>query len=263
MHGPSAGGHRRVVIDSVAVDNVTMEEAIRIVEEHIDRREGLLVVTPNVDHLLRLRRDEEFRRAYAQAGLVLADGVPLLWLARLQGTPLKAKVSGSDFLVEFCNMAARTGRRVFFLGGLEGVADRAAEVLKKTYPGLQVVGAYSPSLGFERKDEENRRIVEMVKKSRPDILFVGTGAPKQEKWLLRHWPELGPIVCIGVGAAFDFISGRVPRAPRWMRDSGFEWLWRLIHEPRRLFYRYIIEDFPFFLFLVIKSAGRRLKGIDS
>lgn len=261
--GMNAKNHRRVVIDGTPIDNVTMEEAIQFVDDHIDRRRGLLVVTPNVDHLLRLRQDEEFRRAYTDAGLVLADGVPLLWLARIQGTPLKAKVSGSDFLVEFCRLAAQRGRRVFFVGGREGVARQAADVLKRNFPGLMVAGTYCPSEGFEDKEDENRHIIETVKHQEPDILFVAAGTPKQEKWLLHYWPQLDPIVCIGVGAGFDFVSGRIRRAPRWMRNGGLEWLWRLAHEPRRLFYRYIIEDFPFFLRLLLKTLGRRLKGMDS
>jgi len=263
MVEPNASNNRRVVIDRASIDNVTMEEAIGVVEEHIDRGEPLLVVTPNVDHLLRLRRDEEFRRAYESAGLVLADGVPILWLARLQGTPLKSKVSGSDFLVEFCRAAARNGRRVFFLGGVEGVAQRAAEVLRRDFPGLIVAGTHSPSIGFEEKEEESRQIVELVRSHRPDILFVAAGTPKQEKWLLRHWKDLGPMVCIGVGAAFDFVSGRKKRAPRWVQNIGLEWLWRLAHEPRRLFPRYIMEDLPFFLCLLVRTFGRRMKGIDS
>jgi len=263
MGGSRDAARERVVIDGVAIDNLTMEEAVQVVEGHIDRASGLLVVTPNVDHLLRLRRDEEFRRAYARAGLVLADGMPLLWLARLQGTPLKAKVSGSDFLIEFCRIASVRGRRVFFLGSAEGVVQQAARILQERYPGLVVAGTYSPTWGFDRNEEETRRILEAVKQHEPDILFVGAGAPKQEKWLLHHWAELSPTVCVGVGAAFDFISGRVRRAPRWMRQAGLEWFWRLIHEPLRLFHRYILEDLPFLCYLAVKTLGRRLKGIDS
>jgi len=260
---PRQGDSNPVIIGGLAFDNVTMKEAIDVVEDHIERREGLLVVTTNVDNLLRLGRDEEFRRAYAKAGLVLADGAPLLWVARLQGTPLKTRVTGVDFVVEFCRVAAQRSRRIFFLGGLDGAAQQAAEVLQKRFPELIVVGTHSPSLGFERKEDENRQIIEMVKSKRPDVLFVAVGAPKQEKWLWRHRQDLGPIVCMGVGAAFDFVSGRKRRAPLWMRNRGLEWLWRLAHEPRRLFHRYIIEDFPFLFSLLVKVLTRRLKGIDT
>jgi exopolysaccharide biosynthesis WecB/TagA/CpsF family protein len=251
------------VIDGVAIDNVSMSEAIAAVEAYIRRGNGLLVVTPNIDHLLQLRRDEEFRRAYSGAELVLADGMPLIWLSRLQGTPLKQKVSGSDFLIEFCRQAAGKGHRVFLMGGSEGVVQQAARVLQERFPGLLVAGTYSPSHGFDQKGEENRRIVELVKRERPDILFVGAGTPRQEKWLLHHWKELSPTVCIGVGAAFDFLTGRARRAPRWMRNMGLEWFWRLMHEPLRLFRRYIIDDLPFFLSLLVRTLARRLKGIDS
>lgn len=259
----NAGFQKHVVIDGTQIDNVTMNEAVQIVNDHIDRRQGLLVVTPNVDHLLRLRQDEEFRRAYADADLVLADGVPLLWLAKLQGTPLKAKVSGSDFLLEFCRVAAGLGRRIFLVGGRSGVAQATAEVLQNRFPGLLVAGTHSPSDGFGEKEDESRQIVEMVKSHTPDILFLAAGTPQQEKWLLRYRSGLDSMVCLGVGAAFDFVSGRIRRAPRWMREGGLEWLWRLMQEPRRLFYRYIIEDFPFFLRLLLKTFGRRMKGVDS
>jgi N-acetylglucosaminyldiphosphoundecaprenol N-acetyl-beta-D-mannosaminyltransferase len=260
MIGVPDGDRDRVVIDGLAFDNVTMEEAIRAVEDHIARRREMLVVTTNVDNLLRLGRDEEFRHCYASADMVLADGMPLLWVARLQGTPLKDRVSGADFVTEYCRVAARDGRRVFFLGGLDGVAQRAADILQKQFPGLVIAGSHCPSLGFDQNEDENHKIVEMVRRGRPDIVFVAAGAPKQEKWLTRYRSEFGPVVCMGVGAAFDFVSGRRRRAPRFMRNHGLEWLWRLLHEPRRLFRRYIVEDFPFFLRLVLRVIARRLKG---
>jgi N-acetylglucosaminyldiphosphoundecaprenol N-acetyl-beta-D-mannosaminyltransferase len=263
MAVPDRQARDRVALGEAMIDNVTMGEAVRLVEDHIERGERLLVTTPNVDHLFRLQRDAEFRRAYTCAGLVLADGVPLLWLARLQGTPLKAKVSGSDFLLEVCRAAASTGRRVFLLGSAEGVAQAAAERLTARFPDLEVAGAHTPSWGFEGKPDESRQIVDLLKQSRPNILFVGVGAPKQEKWVLRYWDELDPMVYVGVGAAFDFISGRRRRAPAWIQNAGLEWFWRLAQEPRRLFYRYLIEDFPFFFGLFLRTFGRRLKGIDS
>jgi N-acetylglucosaminyldiphosphoundecaprenol N-acetyl-beta-D-mannosaminyltransferase len=254
------GYSNRVVLDGLAFDNVTMGEAIQAVEDHIDRGKGMLVVTTNVDNLLRLGRDEEFRRTYASADLVLADGIPLLWLARLQGTPMKNRVSGADFVAEYCRTAVQEGRRVFFLGGMDGVAQSAADVLQRRFPGLIVAGAHSPSWGFDQKDEETRQIVEMIKSRRPDVVFVAAGAPKQEKWLSRHRAEFGPVVCMGVGAAFDFVSGRKRRAPPLIRNHGLEWFWRLVHEPRRLFRRYILEDFPFFFRLLIRVCARRLTG---
>jgi len=263
MTGLQQSSNNRVLLGDLAFGNVAMEEAIGVVEDHVRRGEGLLVVTTNVDNLFRLSYDEEFRRAYADAGLILADGVPLLWLARLQGTPLKARVSGADFVVEFCRVAAQRGIRIFLLGGLDGAAQNAAEVLQERFPNLVIAGAHSPSLGFDQKESENRQIVEMIKSRQPHLLFVAAGAPKQEKWLLRYRRELGPIVCMGVGAAFDFVSGRKRRAPRWIRNHGLEWFWRLAHEPRRLFRRYILEDFPFFFRLLFKILARRLKGIDT
>lgn len=251
--------HQGVVIDGITIDNLTMAETIDVVDRFVDEKQSLLVVTPNMDHLYRLRRDAEFRQAYEKAGLALADGCSILWLAWAMGLPLKAKVSGSDLMVEYCRAAASKGRRIFFLGGFDDVAEKSASILCERYPGLVAAGAYSPSLGFDQKEAESNKIVELIRESRPDILFVGAGAPRQEKWLARYMGQIGPIVGVGVGAAFDFVSGRVPRAPVWMQNWGMEWLWRLVHEPRRLSHRYLIEDFPLFLLLLIKSFGQRLR----
>ncbi len=241
----SSNDRPRVTLGRARIDDVTMDEAIARIEALIARRRPGYVVTPNVDHLVKLQDDAEFREVYARAALVLADGMPLLWASRLLGTPLQAKVSGSDLFVSFAAVAARRGHRLFFMGGREGAAARAAEVLRARHPGLIVCGVDSPPVGFDRDLEASRRLVARIRAARPDVLFVGLGAPKQEKWIHRWHLEAQVPVSIGVGVSFEFVAGMVRRAPAWMQRSGLEWAWRLLMEPRRLWRRYLIEDTRF------------------
>lgn len=247
---------RRVDLVGVAIDDLTMDEAIGRIEALIRAGEPSYVVTPNVDHLVMLQEDPAFRAAYGGAALVLADGVPLLWASRLLGTPLRAKVSGSDLFPAFAPVAAARGYRLFFLGGRPGAADRAAAILKARHPGLVVCGTCCPPFGFERDPEADARVVAAVREAAPDVLFVGLGAPKQELWLHRHRADLGVPVSLGVGASFEMTAGLVSRAPRWMQRAGLEWTWRLAKEPRRLWRRYLLRDSRF-LYYLARQLGRR------
>lgn len=234
------------------IDNLTMREAVSRIEGFIKKREACFVCTPNVDHLIKLQKDSEFREVYAAASLVVADGMPLLWAAKFLGAPLKAKISGSDLFPELCRISAEKGYRLFFLGGRAGAATSSAEIFKKEFPEIKVVGIYSPPLGFEHDKIENTKTIEMIKKTNPDILFLGLGTPKQEKWIHRHFKELGVPVSVGIGATFDFTAGVVKRAPLWMQRAGLEWFWRLFKEPKRLWKRYLVDDMGFF-WLVLKQ----------
>lgn len=254
-------GDARIDLLGVAVDNVTMGEALDRISALITSRGSSYVVTPNVDHLVRLQTDADFRWIYHEADLVLADGMPLLWACKLLGTPLKGKVSGSDLFVKFAERASQRGYRVFFLGGREGAAVKAAEVLRESWPELQVCGTYCPYMGFQNDPVENERIVAQIRDARPDVLFVGLGAPKQEKWIYKHREALGVPVSIGVGVSFEFVAGMVKRAPRWMQRTGLEWSWRLAKEPRRLWRRYLVDDPRFFVYLAAEMR-RRYSGSD-
>ena len=236
----------KIHLFGITIDNVSMEETLVRLREMLAGQEKHFVVTPNVDHLVRLHKDTEFREVYKRASLVLADGMPLLWASRLLGRPLlKGRVAGSDLMLPVCRLAAETKIRVYFLGSMPGVAEKAIEKLKGQYPDLQVAGHYSPPLGFEKDTAENQRIVSAINASRADILFVALGAPKQEKWIAGHLEELHIKVGLCIGAGLDFISGAVKRAPQWMREMGLEWFWRLMSDPRRLWKRYLIEDLLF------------------
>ncbi|MDB5243945.1 MAG: acetyl-mannosamine transferase [Spirosoma sp.] len=235
----------KVKVGKAYVSNVTQREAVDYVDKVIANHEKGYVVTPNLDHIVKLEEDPEFVYCYENAALVLADGNPVVWASRFLGTPLKELVTGSDLFQVLCQHAAERGHTLFFLGGLEGVAQKAADELKKQYPQIKVVGVYSPPFGFEKNQDENLRIIEMINAVKPNILFVGVGAPKQEKWMYKNIGQLDVNVALGIGASFDFVAGTVKRAPKLFRQMGMEWFWRVSNEPRRLFKRYFIDSARF------------------
>lgn len=237
---------KQINICGVSIHNVSMGEVLAKFAQLIEAKEPVSVVTPNVDHIVKLNHDPSFKDVYSRAALVLADGVPLLWAASFLGTPLKEKISGSDLFPKLCEVAAQKGWRVFFMGGREGAAVKAAEVLKSSYPGLVVAGTYSPDFGFEKDAAHNDKIIRMIQEAKPDILFIGLGAPKQEKWADKYKDLYKVPVSVGIGVSFEFVAGMVKRAPKWMQDAGLEWFWRLIMEPRRLWRRYLVDDMKFF-----------------
>jgi N-acetylglucosaminyldiphosphoundecaprenol N-acetyl-beta-D-mannosaminyltransferase len=246
----------RIRLLGVEIDDVDMNGAVSMIEAEVAARSGGYAVTPNVDHLVKLQKDAEFKKIYDGAACVFADGMPLLWAGKFLGTPFRAKISGSDLFPELCRVAAEKGYRLFFMGGRPGAADKAARVLIEKYPGLIVAGTYCPPMGFEKEPAENAKIVQMIRDARTDILFVGLGAPKQEKWVYDHRVEYGAGVSIGIGVTFEFVAEMVKRAPVWMQNAGLEWLWRLIMEPRRLWKRYLVDDSQFFGLLLREKFKR-------
>lgn len=224
------------------VDNLTMDEAIDRAEELILNKKPSYVVTPNVDHIVKLETDKEFQDVYKNADLILTDGMPLIWISKIKGNPIKEKISGSDFFPKLCERAAGKEYSIFLLGAAEGVAAKAADNLRKKYEGLNIVGTYSPSYGFEKRDDEIKEIIKMINEVKPDILAVGLGAPKQEKFLYKYRNELNVPISLAIGASIDFEAGNINRAPRWMQNCGLEWFYRLCKEPKRMFKRYIVDD---------------------
>jgi N-acetylglucosaminyldiphosphoundecaprenol N-acetyl-beta-D-mannosaminyltransferase len=243
----SAEQKNEIVICGTRIDNVTMVEAVERIGDLVRARKPSYAITPNVDHLVKLQQDADFRKIYSGASLVLADGVPLLWAAGFLGTPLKEKVSGSDLVPELCEASAKKGHKLFLLGGRPGAADKAKEVLERRYPSIRIVGTCCPPVGFEKNQEESRKIDEAIRTAAPDIVLVGLGAPKQEKWIHQNSQRLEIPVSIGVGVTFEFIANMVQRAPKWMQSVGLEWFWRLVMEPKRLWRRYLVDDPKFFV----------------
>lgn len=246
---------KKIKLFGIHIDNLTMEETILEIEELIRKRKPSLVVTPNVHHINILNKDEEFKEIYREASLVIPDSTPLLWATKILGNSLKERVTGSDLLPEFCEVAAKKEYRVFLLGAGPEIAKKTAEILSQKNPGLKIVGTYSPPFGFEHDDQENLKIVNMIKKCSPNVLFVGLGPPKQEKWSWKHLNEIDVPIIICVGAAFDFIGGNVKRAPKWSQKIGLEWFFRLCQEPNRLWKRYLIGN-AIFTWLFLKEFIR-------
>lgn len=245
-------------LGGVEFDNVTMQDAVAAVVRMAQKSGAPRVVcTANLDHLATIRRDPEFREIYQKADFIIADGMPLVWLSRLSGTRLKERVAGSDLFWELGRASDATGLRLFFLGGQPHAAEEAGDALAKRFPGVQVVGSYCPPVGTLEDPEEDKRICAAIRQAAPDILLVGFGSPKQEKWIVAHKDSLGVPVSIGVGAAFDMAAGRVRRAPLWVQQAGLEWVFRLIQEPRRLWRRYFGRDLPYLFFLIAQTLGER------
>jgi N-acetylglucosaminyldiphosphoundecaprenol N-acetyl-beta-D-mannosaminyltransferase len=239
---------RRISMFGMSIDALRMGEVIDQIYEWVANPDGVcrFVVTPNVDHAVMFQHHEGLKRAYDEAALVLADGMPVLWASRLLRRSLPERVPGSDLVPAlFGEAGPRRCLKVFLLGAGPGVADRAARQIQDTWPAVQVVGTYSPAPGFENQPQQNQHIVQRITAAAPDLLVVGLGAPKQELWLAAHRHELRVPVALAVGATIDFLAGEKKRAPRWMRLVGLEWLHRMASEPRRLVRRYTRDAWVF------------------
>ena len=276
------------------VDAVRMPEAVDTVLSWIASPADTCryVVTPNVDHTVMYQEREDLRRAYAEASMVLADGMPVVVASRLLGKPLPERVSGTDLvysifetfqqrqlqaeqptrLAELTAVGSTSSKnsddgpfsavgeshttavdsaappdplRVFLLGAGPGVGERAAASIEARWPAIDVVGTYSPPMGFEKSQQENFQILRRIAMAQPDLLLVGLGAPKQELWVHTHRSEIRASAALCIGAAIDFLAGEKPRAPRWMQRCGLEWFHRLASEPKRLARRYARDAWLF------------------
>jgi N-acetylglucosaminyldiphosphoundecaprenol N-acetyl-beta-D-mannosaminyltransferase len=234
----SGGKAAPIAMLGVPFDNVSIAETLGLIERMILSRRPHYLVTANVDFLVQAARDVELRRILFDAHLVLCDGTPLVWASRLLGNPLPERVAGSDLVPLLLKLAAEKGYRPFFLGATPDSIETAVEKVTRAYPDLRMAGCYSPP--FNRLLEmDHEEIRERILKAQPDLLFVGFGCPKQEKWINMHYRSLGVPVCVGVGGTIDFLAGKLARAPLWMQHAGIEWIYRLAQEPRRLAGRYV------------------------
>lgn len=254
----------RIDLLGLAIDRVTEREAIDQIMGAIAHGRGGWVITPNAAHLREFRRSEELRELMSRADLSVADGMPLVWASRLQQTPLPERVAGSNLIYSLSAAAALHGVSVFLLGGDEGVAERAAVKLRDHCPGLRVAGTHYPPMGFERDPAERRKVREALIASRPDIVYVGLGFPKQERLIVELRDVLPQAWFLGIGISLSFVSGDASRAPQWMHDSGLEWLHRLIDDPPRLWRRYVKHGLPFVFSMLVRCAirGRRARRAD-
>ena len=258
----------RVRVDEIAFDKVTMRETVsRIVAMARKRDRARYVCTGNLDHLVIVSRDEAFKAAYDGADLVVADGAPIVWLSKLAATDeqssLPERVAGSDLFWELAKASSETGIRLFFLGGVPGAAARSAQIVETRYPGAKIVGTYCPPFETFDTAEEQRRIRDIVRSARPDVLLVAFGAPKQEKWIAANKDLLGVPVSIGVGGSFEMAAGMLKRAPKWVQQMGLEWFYRFAQQPKRLFQRYFVDDLPYLLGAAVRTAIARVRGLPA
>jgi len=247
----------RITLAGVRVDALDFRTVLNSIVEHIlSDGPTSYVVTPNAHHVVLHQNDELLREIYEHAFLVVTDGVPLLWAARLLGHKLYGRINGTDLCEQLCAEAARRGLRVYFLGGREGAADAAAALLRERHPALNVCGTYCPRFGFERDAAEQAKIVDHINSRRPDLVFVGLGAPKQEYWMYANRTKLQVPMLLGIGVSFELVSGLVRRAPVWMQHSGLEWLFRLLMEPRRLWRRYLVGNAAFCILIACEYISK-------
>ena len=244
----------RVRMAGIPIAVATEAEVVASILGALRRGVGGWVATPNVDHLRRIAQDERTRALARQADIAIADGMPLIWFSRLAGRALPERVAGSSLVWTLAGASSITGFSTFLLGGEPGVADRAGQVLSAEFPGLRVVGSCCPPYGFETDDAELEAIREQLRAAQPDIVFVALGFPKQEQLISLMRSELPSSWFLGIGAGLDFVAGQRSRAPKWMQRSGLEWLHRLLLEPRRLFRRYVLQDIPFVVPMLLRAA---------
>lgn len=236
----------------VRVDAVQIQDVISQMERWIgESTKGRYVAATGMHGITEASHDPQFKTALKAADLVVPDGMPLVWLGRWRGHSLKRRVYGPELMLAFCEQTARRGYRHFLYGGAPGVPERLARILTRRY-GISVAGSYTPPYRALTDEEENE-IAGMIQSAAPDVLWVGLGTPKQERWMYEHRTRLNVPVMVGVGAAFDIHSGRVRQAPPWMREHGLEWFFRLAQEPRRLWRRYLVYG-PEFVFRVLRES---------
>jgi N-acetylglucosaminyldiphosphoundecaprenol N-acetyl-beta-D-mannosaminyltransferase len=235
----------RVNVLGVGISVLNLQTALDAIANAVrERRKGYICVT-GVHGVMEAQENATFRKILNEAFLCTPDGMPMVWAGKLNGHREMCRVYGPDLMLDVCAWSETNGCRHFFFGGADGVAELLAEKLKARFPKLQVAGTYAPPfrpLNFE----EEKQLQAMVHAAKPDIFWVGLSTPKQEKFMAEFLPKLDVTLMIGVGAAFDFHSGRVKQAPRWMQRSGLEWFYRLCCEPRRLAKRYFKNN-PLFL----------------
>jgi N-acetylglucosaminyldiphosphoundecaprenol N-acetyl-beta-D-mannosaminyltransferase len=247
-----------VDILGVKVSAINLAQCLTAIDGWIAARQQSYICLADVHAIMESHWDDEFRQIHNAAALVTPDGMPLVWLCRLAGYRASDRVYGPDLLLALCEHSVARGYRHYFYGGAPGVADELAARLRERFPGLAVAGTATPPFR-PLSDAEMRDVAREIDATCPDIVWVGLSTPKQERWMRRQLGQLTTPMLIGIGAAFDFHSGRKPQAPRLLQRSGFEWLFRLATEPRRLWRRYL-TCLPAFAFLIVQQLARNRTG---
>ncbi len=243
---PCSSNPQRTQIFNLPIDKVSLQQAIEIIDKFIEEKKIHQVITLNSLMVSEAFRDQQLFKIIQRAELVLVDSVGIFWATKLLGKPVPELIPGIDFLLELCKISVRKKFRLYLLGGKRKIIEETAKNLKKRFTELNIVGYQHGHFPLE----EEKRIVSVIRQLNPDILFVGLGSPRQEKWIAGNLEELNVPVVIGVGGSFDIISGKLKRAPRLMRKFGLEWLYRFYQEPWRI---KRIVNLPIFVFRVIIS----------
>ena len=229
-----------VEIWGVPLASVDYGRTLDLVDELVERREPSFFITANLHYAALSARYRQLKEVNNRAAFIVADGMPMVWYSRLIGRGLPQRVAGADLIFMLSRRAAQQGHSLFLLGGGPGVAEQAADTLTTAYPGLRIVGIESPMLG-RMTEQEHEHLIWKIRTARPDLLFVAFGQPKGELWLAQNYRSLGVPACVQLGASFDFVAGRIRRAPRWAQRLGAEWLYRISRQPRRMIPRYTAD----------------------
>jgi N-acetylglucosaminyldiphosphoundecaprenol N-acetyl-beta-D-mannosaminyltransferase len=223
----------------VAVSSTTYPQVLRHIDQWIKKEQRHYICVAAVHLIMECQKDHTLRTGVNNASIVTPDGVPLVWLSKLYGNRPVERVYGPTLMIKTCDLAEKKGHRVFIMGGSKGQSIQVVQNLHKQFPQLHIVGNVdTPHRPLTTS--QTKKIIQNINASKADIVFIGLGCPLQEQWMIEHRPHINAAVLIGVGAAFNFISGKVAQAPPWMQHHGLEWLFRLIQEPRRLAHRYLI-----------------------
>jgi len=244
-------------VQGVRISGINLDSASDEIHQAIKNRQKGYICVTGVHGVTEAQDEPIFRQILNNAFLVTPDGMPMVWMGKLAGDEDIQRVYGPDLMLKVCEEGIEHGTRHFFYGGNDGVAEQLKANLEEKFPGLEVVGTYTPPFR-PLNEKENKDLKAMVKKTKPDIVWVGLSTPKQEKFMSEYLDQLDTTLMFGVGAAFDFHAGLVPQAPSWMQTCGLEWLYRLIQEPKRLWKRYLRNN-PLFL---LRAAGQ-LTGLRS
>ena len=244
----------RESILGVQISALNLEQAESAIAQWVSQGAKHYACITTVHGVMECQRDPRLLEIYNASGLAAADGMPLVWILRARGHTSITRVYGPDLMINICRSSVDRGDRHFLYGGAPGVADSLAHTLVDSLEGIQIVGTHSPPF-HKLTEAEDREIVSKINSAQPDIVWVGLGTPKQERWMAEHLELLNSSALVGVGAAFDFLSGTKAQAPRWMQQNGLEWMFRLATEPRRLWKRYLIYN-PWFLYKLGIEAVR-------
>jgi len=242
-------------MDTVSILNIKIN-SIRC-DDLLNKMDEGIIFTPNIDHLIKLQKDKELYDVYKQADWILCDSKIIYFLSRIFKKKIEEPIPGSSFLPKFYKHHRNNENiKIFLLGAATGVAASAKERINKQLERTTVIGAHSPSFGFENNKEECDEIIHKINNSEANVLVVGLGAPKQEKWIIKYKDKLPKVkIFMALGATIDFEAGNVKRAPELFQILGLEWFYRLIKEPRRLWKRYLIDDLPFFYLILKQKLG--------